>query len=76
MAKIEVAIIASAAVIVLIWDGTFTVVAVNREDVDRRGNRETSVVADSILTVIVNTSELSKPSIAGSGATGNRDLGA
>jgi hypothetical protein len=76
LAEIEVAIITSAAVIMLIWDSGFTVVAVNGEDVDGRGSREAGVVADSILTLIIDTSKLGEPSISGSGATGDRDLGA
>jgi hypothetical protein len=76
LAEIKITIITSVAVIVLIWDGTFTVVAVNRKDADGRRSREAGVGADSILTLIIDASELSKPSVAGSGAAGNRDLGA
>ena len=75
LAEIEVAIIASTAVIVLIWDSTFAVVAVNREDIDGRRNREAGIIADGILTFVVDTSKFSKPSITGSGTTGNGDLG-
>ena len=76
LAEVEVAIIASATVIMLIWDSGFTVVAVNGEDVDGRGSREAGVAADSILTLIIDASKLGEPSISGSGTTGDRNLGA
>jgi hypothetical protein len=74
LAEIEVTIITSAAVIMFVGDSRFAVVAVNGEDTDGRGRGETGVVANSILTFVVHTSELSEPSITGSGATGDRDL--
>lgn len=75
-AEIKVTLITGAAVVVLIWNGTFAVIAVNREYAGGRGSRETSVVANSILTFVVDASKLSKPSITGNGATVNGDFGA
>lgn len=72
LAEIKVTIIASTAMIMLVWDSTFTFVAIDREDVDRRWSRETSLVANSILTLIIDTSKFSEPSVAGSRATSDR----
>jgi hypothetical protein len=74
LAEIKVAIIASAAVIMFIWNGTLTAVAVHRKDIDGRRSGKASSVADGILTVIIDPSKLSKPSVASSGATGDRDF--
>ena len=76
LTEIEVTIIASAAVIVLIWNSNLTIVAVNGEDIERRGRGKAGVIADSILTIIIDASKFSKPPIASRAATGNWDIGA
>jgi hypothetical protein len=74
LTEIKVAIITSAAVIVLIWDSISAVVAVDREDAGR--SWAASVVADSILAFLGHTSELSEPLVTSSSSASNGNLGA
>lgn len=76
LAEIKVTIIASTAVIVLVGDSVFAVIAIDREDADCRWSRITSIVANSILTLLTDTSKFSEPSVTSSRATGDRDFGA
>jgi len=50
LTEVEVTIITGAAVIMLIGDGLAAIVAVDREDVDRKRDRSTTVIADGTLT--------------------------
>jgi hypothetical protein len=74
LAEIKVAIITSAAVIVLVWDSIGAVVAVDREDAGR--SWAASVVADSVLAFLGHTGKLSKPLVASSSSPSNGDFGA
>jgi hypothetical protein len=74
LAEIEVAIITSAAMIVLVWDSVGAVVAVDREDAGC--SWAASVVADSVLAFLGHTSKLSKPLVASSSSASNGNFSA
>lgn len=74
LAEIKVTVIASAAVIVLIWNGFGAVITINREDADGGRSCHAILHPKSILTLLGHTSKLRKPFIAGSRTTADRNI--
>ena len=72
LAKIKVAVIASAAMVVLAWDSLVAMVAVNGEDTDSRG-WSAIVVSDCVLAGLGDTRELRKPAVTSSSSTPSED---
>lgn len=69
LAEIIITILASAAVIVNIWDRFVAVVAVDSEDAN-------SLDCRALAAFVRERSKFSKPLVTSSGATGDWDLGA
>jgi hypothetical protein len=61
LAKVKIALVTGAAVVMLIWDRKVAVVAVDRVGAGNWASWRTSLVAKSRLTLVGNTSELCKP---------------
>jgi hypothetical protein len=74
LAKVKVAIVADAAVIMLIRHRLVAVVAVDREDTDSVRRRNASLVANGVLALIRNGCKFGKPFVTSSAATGDGDL--